>query len=271
MSSTLYNKVTYTVPLKYIIRSTITEYDIAKANINILLSKGMITKKQYTYYDNFPKKQREILIGLLQRDDKRYVEAIKSGIIEAKEHFFKANQLEDHHIVSIKNDAVFVMNKQISQTKFGLITFKQKHSYSAFYKLGTVELYYTGNQSNILDIKNISLDKVLLHKPYMIAILKSLFNTLETDGVLAAINMLLNIYDSYRNLEFDLGFYREFNPESRFLLKAIPNIERVYKADFLDLRNIKYVDTSYNEWILRELYKILIEIYDQTSRYPCRM
>ena len=80
MFSNLWEKTSYTAPLDYIINSKIIEYDISKANINVLLYKGLISKKEYEYYYNLPKRRREISIGLLQAKDKKYVRAIIDGI-----------------------------------------------------------------------------------------------------------------------------------------------------------------------------------------------
>lgn len=269
MFSNLWEKTSYTAPLDYIINSKIIEYDISKANINVLLYKGLISKKEYEYYYNLPKRRREISIGLLQAKDKKYVRAIIDGIREFRHKFFEANYIEDHNVVSIKNDAIFIANKRITTTKFDNIEFKPKHIYNSFYKLGRIEAYYKWdfyNKEEILDLKNISDQNKALHENYMIDFLKCIFCSAETESISETISIIKDFYDDYVSLKLEPEYYREFNTESKYLFKPFPGIDKIYKAEFIDSKNFKYVDINYNEWLIRQLYRIFIEIYSQQIR-----
>lgn len=269
MSGNLWSKVTYTAPIDYIINSKIVEYDMSKANINILLYYGLISPSQYQEFYEMSKRRREISIGLLQRKDKKYVDALKKGFIEFKRKFFEANDIEDHSIVSIKNDAVFVVNKIIHQTKFDTIEFKPKNVYNAFYKLGRLEAYYSYNfytKFEKLDLKNIDKHKVKYHDEYMINFLKCLFNSAEVDPITETISIIKDFYSMYMNRELEVQYYREFNTTSMYSYMPIPGIESVYKTDFVIPEDAKYLDISYNEWLIRHLYGIFINIYIQSLK-----
>ena len=68
---------------------------------------GMISKEQYQYYYDLPKKQREISIGCLQRDHMEIKDALKQGfvdkIVERKDmrntliDLLKLHQKNNHH------------------------------------------------------------------------------------------------------------------------------------------------------------------------------
>lgn len=263
MISQLYNKVSYTAPISYLINANIVEYDMSKANINILLYKGVISRKDYEYYYNLPKKIREIKIGLLQRDAK-VAEALKSGFIGFKKMFFEANNIQDSEVLSIKNDAVFLINKIPSITTFENLTFARKNSYTSFYKLGRLELYYyydfiSGEEN--LDIKGMSEYNQSLHEKYFMDFLKCIFNSAQLDAITETLSLLKDFHENYVAYKLELGYYREFNAESKYLIKPFPNSYQVFKAEHFNPANIQYINIEFNEFILRELFKIYTNIY----------
>ena len=100
-----------------IINSFIREYDISKANINVLYQRGVIDKATYDNLYNSDKSIREKSVGLMIRRDNRIYQEIKQGITEAKYQLITENNIDLEDIVSIKNDAVFVMNNKLEKTK----------------------------------------------------------------------------------------------------------------------------------------------------------
>ena len=134
MYSKLYQKVNYTAPIDYLISKNIREYDITKSNINILLFFNKISKEQYDHFYNMDKTERNETIGKIIRDDEELKQAILDGVIEAKRMFFEANNIQDDEVLSIKNDAVFIIDRAMKYTKFGNIEFVNKNSYTSFYK-----------------------------------------------------------------------------------------------------------------------------------------
>ena len=170
----IYDKVNYTSDISYLANTIIYEYDISKANINVLYSKGAIDKQTYDYLYNANRMIRQVYIGKLQRDDKNIVSILKQGIIEAKKMLFEANNIEDYEVLSIKNDAVFLINRRLNNTKFGLIEFKEKNQFTSFYKINNLEIYYVYNQFSKyenIEVKGISDDNIKYHATYMIELL----------------------------------------------------------------------------------------------------
>lgn len=106
----LYHESAYTAPLDYLISTYIREYDISKA-INVFLYKGLISMDQYKVYHTQDRMSRQIQIGILQRDNKHINEAITNGFKEVMELFFKANDIKDSEVLSIKKDAIYLITK----------------------------------------------------------------------------------------------------------------------------------------------------------------
>lgn len=263
MLSTLYRKVIYMAPIDYLINNSIVEYDISKANINILFYYGLLTQDQYNYYYNLPKKQREIALGYIQKNEK-YSKAVKEGIVEFKRRFFEANQIEDYQVLSIKNDAVFLIDKEPKITKFDNVEFARKESYTSYYRLGRIECYYYYDffkNTEYMTIKGMSEEKQALHDKYFIDFLKCLFNSAQMDSLTETIELLKDFHEDYVNMKLEMPYYREFNAMSSYSIKPAPNSYRIFKASHLDPKNINFIDTQYNEKLLRDLYKMYASMY----------
>lgn len=249
----------YNSSYNIILNSFIHEYDIAKANINALYSRGVIDKAMYDNLYNSDKAIREKQVGLMIRRDQNIYREIQNGIIDAKRQLIIANNIDLEDIVSIKNDAVFLMNRKLNNTTFGLMDFKLKNTYTMYIKINRYEFYYyynSYNQEEKLDVKGISDDKLVYHKSYFMDFLLSLFNTLQVDGIIPAINMLQNFSISYINRKLEPNYYRKFNSESGFdLLYDGRMWSSIYVSD------INLIDIRYNYEILRDLYNVLLSFY----------
>ena len=259
MVSELYNHINYRSDAPYVISRYVREYDISKANINILYSLGLISKETYDYLYSADRMVRQIQIGLLQRDDRNIAIALKAGIIEAKKQFFISNNIQDNEVLAIKNDAIFLIDKIAINTKFGNVEFKNKNTYTSFYKLcNNIELYYhidIINNVEKLDIKGIKPEQSQLHDLYFLEFLKVLFCSAETESIESTIDLLTTFYKEYIELKLDVEYYREFNSESLIKLKRMSSLY-MYKADFIDPKHKDCLDISFNLNILRGLHQI---------------
>ena len=265
MISQLYEKVLYSKQVEILVSKYIREYDMSKANINVLYREGAITKQAYDHYYSLPKQERQVAIGLLQRDNKPIADILKSGLIRAKRDFFIANDIQDQDILSIKNDAIFILgNKPIKTTKIDNVEFIIKNIYTSFYKTHKIEFYYYNdriNHNEILDCKGLGSSSLELHKDYFYEVLKIIFDTAEKDSIKEAMNFIKAFNENYSSLSLDINYYRKFNPESVFSIK--PGMSRTgeYSLKFADNNMKPYIDISYNLSILMNLYKLYSKIY----------
>ena len=98
----LYKEKNYTVDLDYLFNQYIREYDISKANINVLFAKRMINKETYNMLYNADRMYRQVYIGKMIRSNQNVQKVLSDGIIEYKQKFFEANNINDNNIISIK-------------------------------------------------------------------------------------------------------------------------------------------------------------------------
>ena len=204
--------------------------------------------------------ERQVIIGLMQQKDNNISIALKKGIIEAKEQFFVSNNIQDNEVLCIKNDAIFLIDKIAVNTKFGIVEFKNKNTYTSYYKLpyNNIELYYyidIVNNLEVLTVKGIKEDAAVLHNNYFIEFLKVLFCSTETESIEDTIALLVTFYNNYIQLNLETEYYREFNSESLIRLKRMSRLYS-FKADFLEEKNKEYIDISFNLNILRFLHQI---------------
>lgn len=260
----LYDNINYSSNVSYLDNVFIYEYDISKANINVLYSKKAIDKDTYDYLYNANRDIRQIYIGKLQKENKEITTILKAGIIEAKKWLFEANNIHDYEVLSIKNDAVFIINRVLNRTQFGLIEFKCKNKYTSFYKLNNLEAYYlfdSFSKNEELEIKGISDNKLLLHKDYMLQLLKDIFYTIQTVNVEMAMRMLKDFYLEYINYLLPIEYYRTFNADSLFYYKLKTLSGAGFATDIIPQENPIVLDITYNISILLEIQKILSSIY----------
>ncbi len=268
MSAFNHNTDSYNAPIDYIISNYIREYDMSKANINILLYKGLISKSRYDYYFNLPKRSREIQIGCLIKRDAVINQALKEGFKEMRQLLFDANNLQDYEILSIKKDAVYVIGRQLSITKFKNVEFVCKNIYTSFYRLVNLEMYYylDTKQREALDIKGISDNIIVLHEPFMLDFLKYIFYLAQNGQVLESLITIKNFYTDFISGKQDIGYYREFNNRSLFRSKVSIGGNRIYFNSLNENVSVNDLDISFNIELLHQVYKIMLEAYSQNRR-----
>jgi hypothetical protein len=267
--SDLYINSSYLAPIDYIISSYIREYDISKANISILLYKGIFNQEQFNYYARMDRNSRQVQLGCLQRDNPIIKDAINNGFIEIMQLFFEANDIQDHEVLSIKKDAIYLINKIPNVTKFNNLEFVCKNLYTSFYKIRKkTELYYyydNVTHNEYLHTKGMK-GVVALHEKYFLEFLLVLFNSAQIDPIEDCIDLIQSFYNKYINLELDVGYYRNFNNLSDYTLKIKSMINR-FNATFLpDNVDKRCLDISYNMNVLMDLYKIYSNVYFQQKR-----
>ena len=259
----LWQNVEYTSEISYLDNVFIYELDIQKANINILYSKGVIDKQTYSFLYNSERMMRQVYVGKLQRDT-AIANILKQGIIEAKKNLFEANDIKDYEVLSIKNDAVFLIGRIPRVTEFGLVKFIPKNTYTGFYRILNYEFYYFYNsitKEEYLHVKGISDKTIELHEDYFYQFLKDLFYTIQCNGIEVALRLMKSFYTQYINLELPVEYYRRFNVISDYVFKVRTEIGTGFAINEAGENQKSLLDINDNLRILIELQKILSNIY----------
>lgn len=273
--STLYNQSIYHPPIPYLVNTFICEYDMSKANINSLRSQDLISDEQYNYLCNADRMERQIYIGNMLRNDKTKTIAkqLKNGIINGKKMLFETNELHDHEILAIKNDAVFVIGRDLQYTEFGkYYKFQKKNVYTVFMKLQNLEVYYydrfvNGALDINIDVKGIDDSLLPLHENGIIDIICSVCSYIQRGSIKDALMYITDIHERYINRMLPIEYYREFDYRSqypfytRYSLFYLNNIE----TELTD-RFINNIDINRNLLIIRDIQFIISNIYTNMNR-----
>lgn len=264
MSSKLYEKTYWTAPIEYITSTYIREYDISKANINVLSYLGAITDDEYNYFYRLPKERREVMIGLLfkSRKDEGLAKLLSNGIKECRRLFFEYNDIDESRVLAIKNDAIYLIDLIPSVTQInGKVEFRHKHTYTSYYRLNrkfNKEFYYyldTPNNIEILDISGLGKDAYKVHENFLIDFFKELFYTVQTASINEAINLLQVFSQNYLEKKLPLDYYRRFDSISGYDTKIHNILGDIYNLMTLSEKDRDLVEIGYNYGILMNLYR----------------
>lgn len=266
MSSTLWQKVNYSARIEYIIDSQIREFDISKANISILRDANVLSEEQYQYYLTAPRMERQVYIGKLQGSNTEVTNILKSGIINAKKVFMESNGIQDSEILYIRNDAIAIIgNRYIGNLKISnRVSFRESARYSSFYKFNAIDMLYYYDpvtHSEVLDVKGLGKSGTEVHKSFMIDFLCELFFRAQMEGIKQAITILQAFHQRYLNKELNIGYYREFNPQSYFKLRSGMSMYSSLYMDHCTEWHKQILDISYNDNLLRHFAKIYSSVY----------
>ena len=94
----LWERDSYKTPVKVLFNHRIVEYDMKSANTSIAREFGLLSEKRIKELENLPKKDREIAVGLILRDNPGYSEKQKLGFIAARKLFFTQNEILDEEV-----------------------------------------------------------------------------------------------------------------------------------------------------------------------------
>lgn len=267
----IYERTDYRSAIPFLFSNYIREYDISKANINILYWKNVISCETYMELYRSPRDVRQYVIGNMQKDSK-VNEILMNGFVECRRMFLMENGLTEMDILSIKKDAIFVINKIPRVTKFNNIEFVKKNTYTSYMSFFNkkLELYYSSdkvseNGQEKIDVKGISDHKLLYHKDFMLDFLYFIFDMIENDSLENTIAGFNCFYNLYINRELDIGFYRNFDPESAYTInyKSPFNQYITYQIEqsHLASREFDSINISYNMNLLRVIFQYLSSIH----------
>lgn len=258
MDSKFYKKTLYTTKASWIL-SEIFEYDIAKANISILLEYGYISPQVFNMYSQMNRINRQIAIGRLQQD-KTYSSVISRGFEESRRKLYEANDLNEDDIIAVKKDAVYTL-KKLNVTDFGAIHFTLRSKFRIFISIMNLEIYFYWNEVTDeydIQIKGINDDKLYYHQ-YMISSLCDILRYVQIGNINEAIKSMFELRIKYINKELEPEYYREFNNESMFRISN----STYYVFDLTETEKLAYkelIDSSFNNVFLTELHGILVNM-----------
>lgn len=213
--SELYKRSNYLMRNATMVQNRITEYDIRSANTSILRWSKRLKESTLQSIESLPGKDRKVIIGKMIKNDKSLQKVISNGITRAKRELFEANGIQDEDVLSIKNDAVFIIGRKLRTTTFGPVEFRPKHVYSLYLNIERVEFYYD-KQNDTISVKGVR-DEVVEdtdHQKGMIRFFATVMRHLTLDRRDALRKYLIEFSNAYKEKALPVEYYKEFNSEN---------------------------------------------------------
>lgn len=234
--------------------SSITEFDIKSANTSLMRFYNLLPVKDIEKLEKLPKEKREIAVGLLCQKDKDLSKRLNSAFDDIVNLFIKENNLDDLEILSIKKDAVFVINRKNIVSDFGPVHFIPKNKYTDFIQIGNFEFYLN---DKVIHVKGLQ-KQAQKHEGGILYLIRDIVDvcnkTLMNRSVINT--YLADLALSYKLKELDYDMYREFNQNSMF---AVFMDGEKYYFDTIDDTYLGELDIHYNYVnIILPLIRILL-------------
>ncbi|MCM1214137.1 MAG: hypothetical protein NC548_06405 [Lachnospiraceae bacterium] len=225
--------------LSKIVNSSVVEWDIRAANVSLMEYYALAPQSTIAKIRAQDKSQREITVGKLQGKVKGFAKALEDSFNKIIEEFIQANGLEyDSDIVSIKRDAVFVKDKQITQDTFGPVTFVPKNSYQHVLLIPGYEFYVSTEKTDVKGVSDLVLDN---HTDGMLDFIRSVVFTWHDTPQLY--RYMKQYCDAYKKKDLDFDAYRRFDSESCF--DVLMGGDNMRMAE-IDEEDMPFLDISFN-------------------------
>lgn len=260
LADKLVEKDIYLEPISYIKNTKITEYDIKSAGFNIIREFKLIDEEAINTLESLDKTTRTIQIGKLMMKDAELSKTLTEKFAEVRKMFVIKNNIQEEDILSIKKDAIFIIQKTPQILKFGtFIEFVPKNVYTTFAFANGIEYYYSGYTKQ-LDIKNFKKDfniellvetsgesfETQIEKHPLILKIKHFLALSEKLSQKDIYNTLLRFRKQYINKELDLEYYREIQTGLFSLLNSDMTIK--FASD--DLKHKIDISRNYLEFLM---------------------
>lgn len=226
--------------IPFLISNEIIEYDMKSAGFNLIKKFKLCTQSEIDYLEKLDNKKRHIKIGLMIRKDKSLGKALNEKFKEMRNEFYNANRLTNDNILSIKKDAIYVM-RRCNVLEYDNIEFVEKNHYTSYFNMGKLELYVGMDK---IDVKGIADNKVIKHYPYMLDYLFIIFKMMETSQHKIIVKNVVDFANYYKQLELDVGYYRELNEISLF--RTSYRLSNKFSLYSDDVGNANMIVPNYN-------------------------
>jgi hypothetical protein len=193
----------------------IREYDMKDAGFSIIKLAKIFDKETIEWLTRLDKQKRNIAIGKMQKENPEITNILMDGFIQARLDFAKANDIADDDVLSIKKDAIFLINKIATNLKFGEIEFVHKNKYSSYYFLNDKEFYYS-SWNKILTTKGLGSHIIDCQKNFFLNDLRKIMFSAERCNQKDLVRILKEYRTNFLKKELKLETYREMNQDNSF-------------------------------------------------------
>lgn len=182
-------------------------------------------------------------------------------IIDSQIYWYRVDNIDISSYNLNVEDILYYDNENLILHNIILQSNDYIDEYDNFIRIGKIIIL---SKKDIISLKNavvgLSQRDIEFHKNYFISFILKILELIQDGNIQQAIDCIRKTYKSYVNRELDVGFYREFNLQSKF---KISSSSYIYAFD-LPPNNPEDIDINYNEKVLRYLFNLLWGLYGKT-------
>ena len=238
---TLLPGLQWTASVDVLVGHQIVEVDMRSAGLTVIRAEGLVPPDLLARLEAMPKGASAVAIGKLNRvpEYKGISDRITQGIRTRMEALLRVNGVESDRILSVKRDAVFLLGTPPPRLALDDGTqFSIKNAYSAFAKLGTVEVY-ANLRRGTADLKGIPTEKEVLHRNHTLRLVLDFLDMLAKGKTVEAADTLRQYREDYVTRRLPLGFYREFNASSSYAVRMGRSVYHILEGDDVRVEGIE--------------------------------
>lgn len=193
----------------YLKNCKITEWDIKSAGLSVLKFRKLLPDDELKNLEALPKNKRTYKEGMLQKKNPKIAEEIVETLEKVRQYFAAVNNIYINDVLSIKKDAIFLINKTPQITKIKeFFEFRQKGVFTSYIRIDNKEFLYN-TYSGEYSVKGFSEDILKFQEKFFIG---DILNFLKLSEKVRPEN-LYKIMSSYRekylNRKLPKETYRE--------------------------------------------------------------
>ena len=224
--------------IQYLSNVNIVEWDIHAAGFSALKFRKLLPEKTLEEWSKLDKHTRTVREGLLQKERPDIAKAILDTLADARQAFIYANNISSESILSIKKDALFLINQKPKVSVIKEFEFRPKGEYTSYLYINGKEFYYS-SKTDSLDIKGLSEESKELQKDYLLKDIAKILRTTERVGRNQIFETLKQYRSKYLNRQLSADTYRSLDEEGLF---------RIGNYTFKNISDdmVEYLDISQN-------------------------
>lgn len=224
--------------IEYIKNVNITEYDLQDGGLSVIKEYKLLNDKYINQLVTMEKEKRNIVIGKLQAKLRNLSSNMVLGFGKARQLFVDTNNILDDDILSIKKDAMFIINRHHIITKISEnLNFRIKNAYSSYINLNRKEFFWSSILRELI-VKGLSDEVKELQKDFLLKNIGQFLNQSEKIQKEQLYENLKKYRSDYLNRKLPIETYRNLDTG----LYTIDDFE----INTADNEYIEMVDISYN-------------------------
>lgn len=223
----------------YLKNVVITEWDIRSAGFSVLRYRKLLPEDELQRLEKLDKHTRTVKEGLLQKENPKIAEEIVNTLSKVRQAFVLLNHIPAESILTIKKDAIFLINQQPQSNIIkDIFEFRKKGIYTSYIQLpGKKEFYYNAREDK-LDVKGISKDSVKHQENFLLKDIKGFLRSGEKVSSDVLFSLLKSYRSKYLNRQLPVETYRELDSGLFRMGK--------YTMDNIDESSLPYIDITQN-------------------------